>query len=1012
MKAKTLIFAIFPALWALFLGLTPPAQGQEWLIAMGNLNGFRGTNVPSPDLVGHYWNAVDSGHSFPTLTNINGQVTSVALAFDNSTGNDSYNGPAGITFNPNNVVVNNAALGDLGYNYGVYHYYVNSGFEIQGLNPALQYNLTFFGSHAYSTDDSTVYSLYTDSSYSTAITSASAPVQIPGNPGQWNTNLVASLNNVAPQANGTFYIGFAGAQGDLGYLNAMEIQATTNVSTNPVVIAPASPGGATVPWITYEAENMTNTGTILGPSYGGNNVASESSGRQCVQLSTNGAFMQFSALSTATAIVVRYSVPDTADGKGTDYTLSLYKNGAFVSKLPMTSRYSWLYGVYSNGTPAFGNNPANGTPRNFYDEVRTNGLSINPGDVVKLQKDTNDTAAFYNIDLVDLENVSAAIGQPGGSVSIKSAPYNAVGDGINDDTAALSNCVNANASVYLPPGNYKITAAINLPSNKTIQGAGMWYTTLVGDPTLYTNSSRRVTLFGISNVPSNVHLSDLAIIGKLNYRYDTEPNDGIGGSYGNGSTISRIWVEHTKTGAWLMNSQGLVVDSCRFRDTIADGCNLNIGMRSCIVTNCTARGTGDDCFAIWPAVGPQAFVPGLNVITHCTAQTPFLANGGAIYGGVSNTIQDCLFQDIPYDCGILIATTFPVGANIFSGTTVAQRCTLIRCGGTGVGAGLQLCLNAYNGGITGLNLNNLNIVDSISDGLSIIAGTGTLSNAFASYINIPDYGLGGSGRNGLWARSDAVGSMTVSNSTIIEYRNDSSHFTFNFVTSNIPVTVQTSPLGLAFSVDGTNYSSAQNLSWLYNTSHTIATTSPQSGGTNIQYIWSSWNNGGAISNSVTASTNFTYTANFATQYFLTMNAGPGGSVSPASGWNNSNAVVSVSATASNGFAFGGWTGMGSGSYSGSNNPTLITMNGPIMETAGFDFLTTITGITLGGDESVTISYGTTSGLTYHVETTTDLTSSVWTTLPGSVTNATGNPIIFIDPNAAGDLQRFYRVGSP
>src|SRR5712671_5099521 len=116
-------------------------------------------------------------------------------------------------------------------------------------------------------------------------------------------------------------------------------------------------GGATMPWTTYEAENMANTGTILGPSYAGNNVASESSGRQCVQLSTNGAYVQFTALTNANAIVVRYSVPDTANGVGTNYTLSLYTNGVFAAKLPMTSTYSWLYGVYSNGTPAFGNNP-------------------------------------------------------------------------------------------------------------------------------------------------------------------------------------------------------------------------------------------------------------------------------------------------------------------------------------------------------------------------------------------------------------------------------------------------------------------------------------------------------------------------------------------------------------------------------------------------------------------------------------------------------------------------------
>src|SRR6266481_3613471 len=98
-------------------------------------------------------------------------------------------------------------------------------------------------------------------------------------------------------------------------------------------------GGATVPWTTYEAENMTNTGTILGPSYAGNDVASESSGRKCVRLSANGQYVQFTAVSNANAIVVRYSVPDTADGVGADYTLGLYKNGVLLGRLPVTSKY-------------------------------------------------------------------------------------------------------------------------------------------------------------------------------------------------------------------------------------------------------------------------------------------------------------------------------------------------------------------------------------------------------------------------------------------------------------------------------------------------------------------------------------------------------------------------------------------------------------------------------------------------------------------------------------------------
>ena len=70
-------------------------------------------------------------------------------------------------------------------------------------------------------------------------------------------------------------------------------------------------------------------------------------------------------------------------------------------------------------------------------------------------------------------------------------------------------------------------------------------------------------------------------------------------------------------------------------------------MRNTTVTNCTTRGTGDDGFAIWPATyRAHRFPPGGNTLTHCNAQLPFLANGGAIYGGENNRILDCRFEEI------------------------------------------------------------------------------------------------------------------------------------------------------------------------------------------------------------------------------------------------------------------------------------------------------------------------------------------------------------------------------
>src|ERR1041385_6978056 len=126
--------------------------------------------------------------------------------------------------------------------------------------------------------------------------------------------------------------------------------------------------------------------------------------------------------------------------------------------------------------------------------------------------------------------------------------------------------------------------------------------------------------------------------------------------------------------------------------------------------------------------------------------------------------------------------------------------------------------------------------------------------------------------------------MTVSNCTISETRDDSGSFSFIFVTNgnnNVSITVQTSPSGRSFTVDGTNYTSATVFTWTSGSSHTIATTSPQSGGTGIQYLYSSWSDGGAMSHTIAPSSSGTYTASFTTQYYLTMNSGAGGSVNPA-----------------------------------------------------------------------------------------------------------------------------------
>ena len=68
--------------------------------------------------------------------------------------------------------------------------------------------------------------------------------------------------------------------------------------------------------------------------------------------------------------------------------------------------------------------------------------------------------------------------------------------------------------------------------------------------------------------------------------------------------------------------------------------------------------------------------------------------------------------------------------------------------------------------------------------------------------------------------------------------------------TNVTHTVNTSPAGLGFSVDGSAFTSGQTPTWSYGSSHTIATTSPQPGPPGTQYAFDGWSDTGAISHSV------------------------------------------------------------------------------------------------------------------------------------------------------------------
>jgi hypothetical protein len=239
---KIIMHIVLPArvLLAIVLGtgFIGSAKAQTTvLVDFGSNSSFRGASVVNPDSNGNHWNSIAPGAFITNLIDTKNNATTIDLGFDTGVGTDSFNGPAGVTSIPPTPAeiaatdINAAALGNLGGSLaGPFDFAASPGgadnrtrFQIQQLDPTKRYNLTFFGSHKFSTDDATVYSVFSDSTYSTLVASASLNVQQPGSPNLHNRDKVATISNLAPQASNILYVQFVGAAGGLGYLNDFQI---------------------------------------------------------------------------------------------------------------------------------------------------------------------------------------------------------------------------------------------------------------------------------------------------------------------------------------------------------------------------------------------------------------------------------------------------------------------------------------------------------------------------------------------------------------------------------------------------------------------------------------------------------------------------------------------------------------------------------------------------------------------------------------------------------------------
>jgi hypothetical protein len=514
------------------------------------------------------------------------------------------------------------------------------------------------------------------------------------------------------------------------------------------------------PWQRYEAEDAKNTASVHGPSREYLTPESESSGRRYVRLDETGEYLEITSRAQANTLVVRYSLPDAPTGGGIDATLSLYINGKFNRKLELNSRHAWVYGDFPWST-----DPAKGRAHRFFDESHFIITPLSPGDVLQLRKETSDTALYYLVDFIELEQIAPPMPRPENSLSIIDCGA-APGDG-TDDSAALSACIAAakiqKKTVWIPPGKFTLSRERFPVGGVTIQGAGMWYSILSGTSPMFEGTGE------------SLRVSDLAIFGETDYRNDTSPDNAFNGNLGDGSVFKNLWIEHVKCGFWTtQGTRNMLLYGSRIRNVMADGLNFCDGTSYSTVEQCHFRNTGDDAIASWSPNGSwSSRKPCVqNSFLHNTIELPWHANGIAVYGGTDHVIANNEIRETVYSgAGILISSGFE--SVPFSGKIRVETNVIAGVGGDcyiGEPVG-GLWIHAKDSDIDAeISVDHLKINNSAQSGITV-HGPKRINNMTLNAIAIdgaPAYGIhiykNVSG-SATWTCSHLsnIGSMDVSN---------------------------------------------------------------------------------------------------------------------------------------------------------------------------------------------------------------------------------------------------------
>ena len=487
------------------------------------------------------------------------------------------------------------------------------------------------------------------------------------------------------------------------------------------------------PWQRYEAEPsrcVTDGEFLLPPTpYTQLPLQAEASNQTALSLTSVGQYAEWTVDRAGSGLTLRFSLPDSADGKGTKGNFDIYINGAKVCTVEADSYWAWQYSQIAWAQDKYPDNTPADTKfaRMRFDELcRLLPVEAKSGDKLRIVK-ADGEGTPYTIDFMELEPVAPALT----FADIKAADKVEY-DGVSDIGSFINK--NGGKTIFIPAGKYSTRRRVTLMTAGTkVVGAGMWHTEIyfTADP----NNRNTCSARGFESNVGECELSNLSLNTVNNQRYYNnnsayQVGKGVQGSWGSDSRIADVRIQHFECGAWLHGANRLTVERCRMRNNYADGINLSGNSSYSTVSHCSFRNNGDDDMASWSTVD----IATGNEFCYNTAENNWRASSLGFFGGKNHKAHHIAIFD-GLEAGARATCDFAGTGFSTEGKISLSDISIYRCGAKQGPAGTQggfwgdsaasLVLRAgYAYNLTNIDVRDIDIYDSRFDAVSIEANSG------------------------------------------------------------------------------------------------------------------------------------------------------------------------------------------------------------------------------------------------------------------------------------------------